>query len=87
MRDTGGQLPERSELLRLDQAVLRGSQIIKRLRQFAGALLLGLKKPHIFDRDHGLVGEQLDQLDLLLSKWPNVLALQSYNADGRSFPQ
>ena len=36
VRDAGGQLTERGQLLRLDQAVLRGAQILQRLRQFAG---------------------------------------------------
>src|SRR5262249_28362005 len=33
--DPGGQLAERGKLLRLDEAVLRGPQILQRLRQFA----------------------------------------------------
>ena len=39
MRDTGSELPERGELLCLDQAVLRGAQFLQRLRQFARARL------------------------------------------------
>ena len=57
VRDAGGQLPERGELLRLHQAVLRGAQLLQRLRQFARAGLDVFKQPHILDRDRGLVGK------------------------------
>ena len=36
VRDAGGQLSERGQLLGLHQAVLRGAQFFQRLRQFAG---------------------------------------------------
>jgi hypothetical protein len=35
------------------------------------ALLLRLKEPHVFDRNHSLVGEGFDQFDLLFREWPN----------------
>ena len=38
VRDARSQLTERGELLRLDQAVLCGSQIIQRLRELCRAL-------------------------------------------------
>ena len=37
VRDTGGQLAERGELLRLDEAVLGSAQVLQRFRQFARA--------------------------------------------------
>ena len=37
VRDASGQLAERGELLRLDEAVLGGAQVLQRFRQFAGA--------------------------------------------------
>ena len=37
VRDTGGELTERGELLCLDEAVLRGAQILQRRGQFARA--------------------------------------------------
>ena len=39
MGDAGGELAERSQLLGLHQAVLRGAQIVERQRQLLGALL------------------------------------------------
>ena len=33
MGDAGGELAERGELLGLDQAILRGAQVVERLRQ------------------------------------------------------
>ena len=37
MRDAGGELTERGQLLRLHKAVLRVAQVFQRLRQFARA--------------------------------------------------
>ena len=39
--------------------------------QLPRALLLRLEQPHVLDGDHRLVGEGLDQLDLLVGKWPH----------------
>ena len=38
MRDASGQLPERSELFGLDQAILRRAQVLQRFAQIVGAL-------------------------------------------------
>ena len=57
VRDAGGELTERGELLCLHQAVLRGAQILQRLRQFARAGLHAFKQAHILDCDRGLVGK------------------------------
>ena len=72
--DAGGQLAQRGELLGLHQAVLRGLQILQRLRQFAGAGFDALEQPHVLDRDHGLVGEGRDQFDLLVGERPHLCA-------------
>ncbi len=63
--DARRQLTKRGELLCLDKAILSGAQVLKRFRQFPGALLLRFKQPRILDGDHSLVGEGLSQLDLL----------------------
>ena len=57
VRDAGGQLTERGELLGLDQAVLRGAQVLQRLRQFARAGLNAFEQAHVLDRNRRLVGE------------------------------
>ena len=59
VRDAGGELAERGELLRLHEAVLRGPQILERARQLLGPCLHLLEQPHVLDRDHRLVGEGL----------------------------
>ena len=66
MGDAGGELAERGELLGLHQAILRGAQVVERQRQFAGSLLNLIEQANILDRDHGLVGEGRDQIDLAL---------------------
>ena len=70
MGDAGGQLTERGELLRLDEAVLGGTQILQRPCQLARPLLLGVEQSRILDGDHSLVGEGCEQLDLFVSKRP-----------------
>ena len=70
VRDAGGELAERGELLGLDQAILRGAQILERVRQLSGALLHLLEQPHVLDRDRGLVGKGRDKFDLLLGEGP-----------------
>ena len=87
VRDAGGQLAERGELLGLDQAVLRGPQVLQRLRQFAGAGLDAFEQPHVLDRDRRLVGEGRDQLDLLVGEWPYLCARQGQNADRHALAQ
>ena len=79
--DTGGQLTERGELLRLDQTVLRSPQVLQRLRQLARASFYAFKQPYILDRDCGLVGKRRDQFDLLVGKRPHLVTCQRQNAD------
>ena len=66
MRDAGGELAQGSELLGLDQPILRGAQIVERLRQFPRALLNLGEQACVLDGDHGLVGKGLHQFDLLV---------------------
>ena len=74
VRDASGQLTERGELLRLDQAVLGSPQVLQRLRQFAGAGLHVFKQPRILDRQHGLRCEGLQQFNRALGKFTGLLA-------------
>ena len=46
--DAGGKLTQGRKLLRLNEAVLCGSQILKRSAQFTRALLLRLEQPRVF---------------------------------------
>ena len=46
--------------------------LLQRLGQIVGALLQLLEQPHVLDRDHCLVGEGLDELDLLVGEWPHL---------------
>ena len=85
--DAGGQLAERGELLRLHQAILRGAQVFKRLGQLPGALLLGFEQSYIFNRDTGLVGEGINQRNLLLGEWTHGLTHQDHHTDGYAFAQ
>ena len=68
MRDAGGELAERGQLLGLHQAILRGAEIVERLRQLARARLHLLEQLDVLDRDHGLIGEGVAQLDLLVGE-------------------
>ena len=42
--------------------------LLEHLGELVGARLHLLEQPHVLDRDHRLVGEGLDQLDLLLAE-------------------
>ena len=81
MRDAGGELAERGELLGLDQAVLRGAQILERLRQFARARL------HLSNRRTFSIAitawsaKVCDKLDLLVGEGPQLVRAQSEDAD------
>ena len=46
-----------------------------------------VEQPHVFDRDHRLVGEGLDQLDLLAGKRPYDRTQQQKYADRVSLAQ
>src|SRR5262249_28488212 len=85
--DPGSELTERSQLLSLHQAVLGGAQILQRGRQFARAGLDPFKQSHVLDRYRGLVGKGCDQLDLLVGKWPDLLARQNQDANWDALAQ
>ena len=57
VRDTGGELTERGQLLCLDEAILRGSQLLQRCGKFACAGLHAFEQANVLDRDHRLVSE------------------------------
>ena len=81
VRDAGGELAERGELFGLHQAILRGAQVVERLRQIVGALPQFLEQPRIFDRNHGLAGKTAQQRDLLFVERQNLATVDSNGAD------
>ena len=85
MRDAGGELAERGELLRLHQAVLRRAQIIKRSDKFFRADLDLIEQPDVLDGDHRLIREASHQLNLAIGKWSDLLSRQDEYADGSAF--
>ena len=87
VRDPSGQLTKRGKLLRLDKAVLRGSQIFQRLRQLARTILFGLEQPYVLDSDRRLIRERGDQLDLLVSEWPQFGACQNQDTNRDTFAE
>ena len=60
VRDAGGELTERGKLLRLHQAILRGAQVLQRLRQLARARFHAFEQPHVLDCDCRLIRERGD---------------------------
>ena len=83
--DAGGELAERGELFRLDQPVLRLAQVVERGGEFFRARLHLVEQAHVLDRDHGLVGEGLDDLDLACGEMSRLLARQHQRALDPSF--
>ena len=63
------------------------AQLPDRLRELARARLHLVEQPHVLDRDHRLVGEGSDQLDLLLGKGINSGARQKQDADRSSLAE
>src|SRR5262245_32993112 len=57
------------------------------LRQFTVLLLRLGEQPHVLNGDDGLVGEGLEQCDLLFAEWPDLEAPHPDGADGTAFPQ
>ena len=49
--------------------------------QIVGALAQLVEQPRVLDRDHGLGGEVLHQLDLLVGERPHLLAVDGDRAD------
>src|SRR5690349_18498225 len=75
MRDAGGELAERGKFFSLHQAVLRGAEIVEGLRQLLGTDAQVVDQTGVLDGDHGLVGEILDELNLLAVKGSHLLAI------------
>ena len=74
--------------LRDDAATLRRSRSAAPApRQLARARLHLVEQPHVLDRDHGLVGEGLHQLDLLVGERPHLGATHRKHANGLFFPK
>jgi hypothetical protein len=69
------------------QHVACGCLVFERLLQLRGARLDLLEQPHILDRDHGLVGEGRDELDLLLREGAHVRARKGDHANRRSIAE
>src|SRR5262245_21763402 len=49
--------------------------------RFIGALAQLVEQACVLDRDNGLAGEILDQLDLLLAEWTHLLTIDTDRAD------
>ena len=81
MRDAGRQLAERRELLGLDEAVLRGPQILKRSLQVACLGADFVEQADILDGDHGLICEGPEELDLLFAEGPHLEASDHDHSD------
>ena len=87
MCDSSRELAKRGELLGLDQAILCGAQFFEGCGQIVGALAQFIEKAGILDGDHGLGGEVLNQLDMLVGKGTNFLAVDLDDADQILFLQ
>ena len=74
VRDAGGQLAERGQLLGLDKAVLRGSQILQRRFHI-------VEQARILDRQRRLRRESLHQVDGILRKGARRAAADHQHAD------
>src|SRR5579883_1973800 len=68
MSDACGELAERSKLFGLDQAVLRGAKVVQGTLELARLGLYFLEQADIAERDHRLIGEGLEQRDLLVAE-------------------
>src|SRR5688572_6027528 len=81
VRDAGGELAKRGKLLSLDEAILGGPEIFERARKLLRARLHLLKQTDIRHRNHRLVGEGLDELDLPVGKRLDSFAEKHDHAD------
>jgi len=59
----------------------RRGLLLERLRQLFRARLHLLEQPHVFDRDHRLIGEGLQQRDLLVGERPDLGPADCEHAD------
>ena len=58
-----------------------GGLLLQRFGELVTALLLGFEQSHILDRDGGLVGEGLDQRDLLVGERPDFQVINDDDAE------
>src|ERR1700676_1462494 len=84
VRDTGGELAERGQLLSLHETILCGPQIFQRSSQFARSGFHAFEQTHILNCNRGLVGKNRDQCNLLIREWTHLAACQGQNADRSS---
>ena len=63
-----------------------GGLLLQRLAELTGACLHLIEQPHVLDRDHRLVGEGLDQLDLLVRERTHCGAREHNRTDHTAFP-
>ena len=87
VRDAGGQLTERGELLGLDQPLLCGSKLLERFRQFACPGFDILEQARILDREHRLAGEGLEQVDCRGREEAWLLTAHYKRANNAAWPQ
>ena len=57
------------------------AQLFHRLTELVGPRAQLVQQPYILDRDHGLAGEVPHQVNLLVGKRPDLLAIDSHGAD------
>jgi hypothetical protein len=57
------------------------------VRKRQRALLLGFEQPHVFDRDHRLVGEGLDKRDLLVAERSDLHSPYQNDSNGGTLAQ
>ena len=69
------------------QDLRRRRLLLQRLGDLGVARLQLLEQPHVLDRDHGLVGEGLQQLDLLVGERAHFRSANSDGADGSTLAQ
>ena len=81
MRNAGGELTERGELLGLYQAILRGAQIVERFRKVVGALAQFVEKARILNGNNGLGSEIPHQRNLLVGEGPDFLSINAERSD------
>ena len=68
--------------LRNDAEHLRGrGLLLQRLAQIVGALAQLVEQPRVLDRDDGLLGKVLHQLDLLVGERAHLLPVNADRAD------
>src|SRR5262245_1709211 len=62
----------------------RRGLLVEGLTQLARARLYLLEQARILDGDHRLVGEDLQETDLLFGEWPHFIAANQDVADGNA---